>query len=603
MIKQIELKRFKKFKNSTIELKDFSVLIGENSSGKTSILQAINLALNAFSRRKLYTTVGNITKRRNKGVGCTQLPGIQNDDFRELYFAKKSRNGRSDGNNIGAEIFLTDELGNRFGMQVSSLFGGYNLTPISKQDEINNNPTLHKKEALLISGFVGLSSNEEKTLSLSIRNRLRDGRASEIIRNLLLDTKEAEPENYDRLIKRLKKDFGFKIDEVSFDETNDINVHAYYDENINDVDVSFDFCASGSGMMQVLQILTSIYRYCPNSSTVVLLDEPDAHLHSNMQVALFYSLREIQKELGIQIIISTHSTAIIKAANPTEIIPISNAPNIEPLALNEEVEGVVSDRIDSYELSKIKANGVLAFFEDSNIDYFKKCDQLLESHCLVGLKTVAYLTGRTKDDRLPFSIKPVIKELIGKEISVFVIRDRDGLSNDITEIVEKCANETEINYHFLNLYEIESYLLNCQLLFRTLKKMNPEKEIPSLETIEERIKQSLKNTIMFAKYKYSTVLEDNLTKLSVFDGLELYRSSNEYRKKAEEIRSQYEHFELFNDLIRVGMGKEALKEVMKWINEELHLKISKKMLIEQLQEQDIPEEIELLFRRLQNAMY
>ena len=362
MIKQIELKRFKKFKNTIIELKDFSVLIGENSSGKTSILQAINLALNAFSRQKLYTTDEFVTKRRSKGVGCTQLPGIQNNDFRELYYAKKSRNGRTNGNSIGAEIYLTDELGNRFGMQISSLFGGYNLTPLSEQEDINNNPTLHKKEALLISGFVGLSSYEEKTLSLSIRNRLRDGRASEIIRNLLLDTKESVPDNYNKLIRRLQKDFGFVIDNVSFDESSDINVHAYYDETINDIDVPFDFCASGSGMMQVLQILTSIYRYCPNSSTVVLLDEPDAHLHSNMQVALFYSLREIQMELGIQIIISTHSTAIITAANPTEIIPISNSPHIEPLARIEEVEGVVSDRIDSYELSKIKANGVLVFF-------------------------------------------------------------------------------------------------------------------------------------------------------------------------------------------------------------------------------------------------
>ena len=85
MIKQIELKRFKKFEHTTIELGDFSVLVGENSSGKTTVLQSINLALNAFSRHKLYATDNEITKPRRKGVGCTQLPGILNDDFRELY--------------------------------------------------------------------------------------------------------------------------------------------------------------------------------------------------------------------------------------------------------------------------------------------------------------------------------------------------------------------------------------------------------------------------------------------------------------------------------------------------------------------------------------
>lgn len=93
MIREIELKRFKKFEHTTIKLQELSVLVGENSSGKTSILQSINLALSAFSRFKLYTTDNQgITKPRRKGVGCTQLPGILNDDFRELYYAKKSRN-------------------------------------------------------------------------------------------------------------------------------------------------------------------------------------------------------------------------------------------------------------------------------------------------------------------------------------------------------------------------------------------------------------------------------------------------------------------------------------------------------------------------------
>lgn len=139
MIKRIELKRFKKFEHTQIEFGEFAVLVGENSSGKTSVLQAINLAMNAFSRLKLYSTDGKRAKPRRKGIGSTQLPGIMNDDFRELYYGKKSRNGRENGNSIGAEVYLTDENENRYGMQISSLFGGYNITPLQAQRMIRKN--------------------------------------------------------------------------------------------------------------------------------------------------------------------------------------------------------------------------------------------------------------------------------------------------------------------------------------------------------------------------------------------------------------------------------------------------------------------------------
>lgn len=46
MLTQIHLERFKKFRDVKIQLRPFTVLMGENSSGKTTALQAINLALN-----------------------------------------------------------------------------------------------------------------------------------------------------------------------------------------------------------------------------------------------------------------------------------------------------------------------------------------------------------------------------------------------------------------------------------------------------------------------------------------------------------------------------------------------------------------------------
>lgn len=68
MIKTLELRRFKKFENTTIELGELSILVGENSSGKTTILQAINLALHAFSRMKLYSTTNGVATPEERAL-------------------------------------------------------------------------------------------------------------------------------------------------------------------------------------------------------------------------------------------------------------------------------------------------------------------------------------------------------------------------------------------------------------------------------------------------------------------------------------------------------------------------------------------------------
>ena len=141
------------------------------------------------------------------------------------------------------------------------------------------------------------------------------------------------------------------------------------------------------------------------------------------------------------------------------------------------------------------------------------------------------------------------------------------------------------------------------MIHRTLEKDNPGKELPSIEEIETEICTALQNTIQLAKYDYCTVLEDNLQKLSSFDGLELYRASNEYRRKAKEIRTANEALTDIDELRRTGMGKEGLKQVLAWINEEKKLKLSKKHLISELTVDDIPDEIRDFLRGIKQAMY
>lgn len=95
---------------------------------------------------------------------------------------------------------------------------------------------------------------------------------------------------------------------------------------------------------------------------------------------------------------------------------------------------------------------------------------------------------------------------------------------------------------------------------------------------------------------------DNIMKLSHLNGLEEYRSSNITDSKVTEIINKYDDITDYDELRKVGMGKEALKRVLRWINSDLKLKISHSNLIDSLQEEDIPQDIKMFFSDIKRSI-
>ncbi|MBW4639812.1 MAG: AAA family ATPase [Gloeocapsa sp. UFS-A4-WI-NPMV-4B04] len=454
MLKRIHLERFKKFSEVEVNLRPFTVLMGENSSGKTTVLQAINFSLIVLSTGNLVTNVNGKIKVKDTGVGLPTLPGIVLADYRELFYGKVSRGGTAKGSG-GTNIELFDNKQNIYRLQIRSLCGSFNAKCTSVSNDLSKNPDLHTKPPLYISGFVGLLTSEERAFPVAIKDRLRSGQVSIIIRNLLLDTKEKQLDRFERLEKRLADDFDFRLGDILFEQQSDLYVTANYEEKLlNDRSLSLDFISSGSGFMQVLQILAPIYRFCPDESSIVLLDEPDAHLHPNLQSSLANTLREIQKELGIQIIISTHSTAIIRSADPSEVVPISSSIQInKPLASSDEVEEQIQNRLDNsittYDLGKSVISGKIVFFEDHDTSIIEAFDKALGTKCFLGVNTVPMLKGRGKDDKVPFNLSGVIKECVGQDIEIHYVRDGDGLSSEWRETLAEYASQSNVKLHQL----------------------------------------------------------------------------------------------------------------------------------------------------------
>lgn len=587
MISRIQLKRFKKFKSLSVDFSPFTVLMGENSCGKTSVLQALNLAHVALYTTP-FITVDNQgkVKIRPKGVGLTKLPGIDLSDFRELYFGKRSRASRTE-KWTGTSIELQDGNGNLYKLQVTSLFGGFNVKCISQPQDFKSSPQLQRKPPLLISGFVGLTPTEERVFPVALIDRLRSGHVSSVIRNLIFDTKHNAPQKYESLKKRLMRDFGFYLDSVLFDEKSDLYVTAQYSEPCEDKNLSLDFNASGSGFMQVLQILAPIYRFCPENSEVVLLDEPDAHLHPNLQTTLANSLRKIRDELNIQIIISTHSTAIIRSASASEVIPVSaHTTKCRPLTTRKDVEENIKSKIDSYNLAKSVISGKLVFFEDTDLSVWEQVDDVLGTRIFKGASTVPIIRGRGKTDRVPFQIKRILEELFYENIDVIFVRDGDGILPEWRSKLLRYATSRDVALHILEYFELESYLLFPNIIIRALQKKFPDSVLPTPNDLEEKIVSALKETITLARFNYDDCLEEELHQAGRLMNLDEYRNYLDVKSVVREWHTQLETLSNIDDLRKYGQGKQAFSTILNWLNNDLKYKISKGEIIQEIRSEE-----------------
>ena len=626
MLSKIRLQYFKKFKDTEITLCPFTVLMGENSSGKTTILQAINFALQGLY--DLYTRSASQRKNgtvqianKSKTYYIDELPALNISRVGELYYGGKASQ---------AHIELQDLHDNSYRLQIQSTFGIYtrfgnfNFKCLSFTEKSTNTSTpLYQSQPLLISGFAGLNPTEERKFSQAIRERVQTGKMSEIIRNLVLDIKgQAGGKAYEQLSRTLEHHFNFHIDTVKFDQEEDLYITASFSEIRGGRRVSLNLNSSGSGLLQVLQILTPIYLFA-SKGTVVLLDEPDAHLHTNLQYALAQALREVQNELDIQIIISTHSIPMIEAADSSEVVPVHDPlqhhdqpQHIEPLTSKADVDQAIANLIDNYHLAKAKFSGKILFTEDKNIDILRGFDKAQGTGCLQGVNTIPHVLGGGKDNKAPFHSKNILKEYTKRDIEIHFIVDGDAMSARWRRHFAKFA-EGKLILHQLAMHEIENYLINPDLLIRALKRKSrqKEKELPSVEELRSELTHIMRECMFGEKVYLKDDIKKRIDNLVALDAMveetvidkvtgqekeELkYYGPDQKEREARKIAESYLSYTNFEQLVIVAPGKETLQRLNEWLAKAWKISLSHKDIIDCLTEKDVPDEIEHILKQLQ----
>ncbi|MGQ9908299.1 MAG: AAA family ATPase [Candidatus Flexifilum sp.] len=326
MLTRLRVRNLKRLDDIDIELGQNVLLIGPNNSGKTTVLQA--LALWSAGVNKWLERRANSAAERRPGVTLSRQDLInlpvtstellwRNLDLRQTLRA----DGKQITRNVRIDIIvdgITQGLVWSCGMEFDYANPeSFYCRPLRLSDE-KSPPRMEVPSAAgeiriaFLPPMSGLVSEEDYLTRDSILDRIGQGRTAEILRNLCYSLANQRPDAWTAVTRIIKQLFGVSLKAPSLNRRGKIDL-SYQEQTGKDFDIS----AAGRGMLQTLLIVAFLYN---NPGSVLLLDEPDAHLEILRQREIYRRLTELAEQQGSQVIAASHSEVLLNEAADKDIV-------------------------------------------------------------------------------------------------------------------------------------------------------------------------------------------------------------------------------------------------------------------------------------------
>jgi len=168
----------------------------------------------------------------------------------------------------------------------------------------------------------GLAASEPKWEPGRIDVLMGEGQTAQVIRNLCLIAYENSKENaWCKIVKHIKELFGVVLQPPEHIVRRGEITMAYKEAT----GIKLDLSSSGRGLQQTLLLLAHLYAH-PGS--VLLLDEPDAHLEALRQRENYSLLTAVAQEQGSQVIAAGHSEVVLnEAAEKDTVVALVGKPH------------------------------------------------------------------------------------------------------------------------------------------------------------------------------------------------------------------------------------------------------------------------------------
>ena len=497
MLTKLICRNFKCFGEVQIELGNPVVFIGPNNSGKTTALQALALWDVGLKRWNEHRK-GKPRPERRPGVAINRrdLISVPIPSARLLWQNLRVRdvqrvNNQQRTQNIRMDIIVEGvtfgrkwTCGLEFDYANEESFYCRPLRLAEGDGGTLQRMAIPEEAANLDIAFLrpmsGLVSNETRLDPGAINVRVGEGRTAEVLRNLCFQVlhERQDEETWEAICVQIRELFGVQLDEpVYIQERGEIEMN-YRDSS----GVSLALSSAGLGLQQTLLLLTYI---SARPGSVLLLDEPDAHLEILRQRQIYQILNELGRKQSSQIIAASHSEVILnEAADRDVVIAFLGKPHR------------IDDRGGSQLLKSLRKIGFEQYYQAEQKGW------------------VLYLEGPTN-----LAILQAFAEKLGHPASdilerpfVYYVGNEPGTAREhfygLREAKADCVgfclfdqveyqlqHRPELREYMWKRHEIENYLCRKEVLIAWAKDMGEETEGPLfshqwVHTMEEAIAET-----------------------------------------------------------------------------------------------------------------
>jgi hypothetical protein len=224
---------------------------------------------------------------------------------------------------------------------------------------------------------------------------------------------------------------------------------------------------AGFGFQVWCQMLTSILQ--ARASSLLIVDEPDIYLHSDLQRQLVRLL----EGLGPEILLATHSTEIVSEVEPESILQINrkwkSAKRFSGSKQLNDIFLTLGSRLNPA-LTELAKTRVVLFLEGQDFKILSKFGRKLDLQNVASRSGFAIVPSGGFNPQKVLALAEGMEISLGLSLSKAVIFDRDFRSSaEVTQL----RGELERKFDIVAIHsckEIENFLLSLEPLTRAIQK-------------------------------------------------------------------------------------------------------------------------------------